>query len=88
MLSPIYQKQFEKDVALSQKRGKDIRKLKTVINLLLDEIPLPLKNRNHKLKGEFNDYCECHIEPDWLLMYKKTKTEIIFVRTGTHSDLF
>lgn len=84
----MYQKQFEKDIAMSKKRGKDMYKLKVIINLLLEEISLPLKNRNHKLKGEFNDYWECHIEPDWLLMYKKTKTEIIFFRTGTHSDLF
>ncbi len=88
MLYPVYQRQFEKDVASSQKRGKNITKLKNIIKLLLEEIPLPPKNHNHKLKGEFNDYWECHIEPDWLLIYKKTKTEIILVRTGTHSDLF
>jgi mRNA interferase YafQ len=88
MLCPIYQRQFEKDVVIAQKRGKNINKLKAIINNLLEEVSLSLKNHNHKLKGEFNDYLECHIEPDWLLIYKKTKTEIILVRTGTHSDLF
>jgi mRNA interferase YafQ len=88
MLSPIYLNQFKKDVILAQKRNKNINKLKNIIDLLLKENPLPLKNHNHKLKGEFGDYWECHIEPDWLLIYKKTKTEIILVRTGSHSDLF
>jgi mRNA interferase YafQ len=49
---------------------------------------LPIKNRNHKLKGNFKDYWECHIEPDWLLIYKLTSTEVILARTGTHADLF
>lgn len=88
MLKLIYQKQFEKDVALSCKRGKDVKKLKAIIKLLAKEVSLPIKNRDHRLKGEFKDCCECHIEPDWLLIYKKAKTEIIFVRTGTHVDLF
>ncbi|MBU4269991.1 type II toxin-antitoxin system YafQ family toxin [Candidatus Dependentiae bacterium] len=88
MLTPIYLKQFKKDVTLAQKRNENINKLKTIIALLLEEKPLPSKNHNHKLKGEFNDYWECHIEPDWLLIYKKTKTEIILVRSGSHSDLF
>jgi len=88
MFLPIYLKQFKKDVILAQKRNKNINKLKNIISLLLEESPLPLKNHNHKLKGEFSDYWECHIEPDWLLIYKKTKTEIILIRTGSHSDLF
>ncbi len=75
-------------ITVSQKRGKDLGDLKSIVKLLLEEISLPPQNRNHKLKGEFKDYWECHIESDWLLIYKKTKTEIIFVRTGTHSDLF
>jgi mRNA interferase YafQ len=52
------------------------------------EQPLPYRNRNHKLKGEYIGYWECHIEPDWLPVYKKTETHIIFSRTGSHSDLF
>ena len=88
MLTPIYLSRFEKEVKLAKKRGKDMLKLKHIIQLLIDEQPLPPKNRNHKLQGEFKDCWECHIEPDWLLIYKKTAKEIIFARTGTHSDLF
>ena len=88
MLTPIYQKRFEKDIKKATKRHLDMEKIKFVILKLLKEEPLPEKNRNHKLKGEFEGYLECHIEPDWLLIYKKTNTSIIFVRTGTHADLF
>ncbi len=88
MLTPIYLGRFEKEVKLAKKRGKDMLKLKQIIQLLIDEQPLPPKNRNHKLQGEYNDLWECHIEPDWLLIYEKTTEKVIFVRTGTHSDLF
>jgi mRNA interferase YafQ len=88
MLKPIYLRQFERDIKLAKQRNKNIDKLKKIINLLLEEQPLAAQNRNHKLKGTFSGYFECHIEPDWLLIYKKTTTEIILVRAGTHSDLF
>lgn len=88
MLIPVYEKQFERDVKKAIKRHKNMEKLKEIVDLLLEEKPLPIKNRNHKLKGNFKDYWECHVEPDWLLIYKKTSTEIIFTRTGTHADLF
>lgn len=88
MLRPVYIRQFTKDIKIMQKRDKNMVKLKGIINLLLNELQLPIKNHNHKLKSNFKNYWECHIEPDWLLIYKKTATEIIFVRTGTHSDLF
>lgn len=88
MLVPVHLRQFEKEVAKAVKRGLDIKKLKNVMRLLVEEEPLPPKNRNHKLKGDYTGYWECHIEPDWLLVYKKTTTQIIFARTGTHSDLF
>jgi mRNA interferase YafQ len=61
---------------------------KKKMKLLTQEKPLLPKHRNHKLKGEYIGYWECHIEPDWLLVYKKTETHIIFARTGSHSDLF
>jgi mRNA interferase YafQ len=54
----------------------------------LNEEKLPTKNRDHVLKGNYNNRRECHIEPDWLLIYKRDTTLIIFERTGTHSDLF
>lgn len=88
MLEPVYLRKFEGELEKAKKRGKDIEKIKAVMKLLVKEVPLPAKNRNHKLKGEYAGYWECHVEPDWLLVYKKTDTEIIFTRTGTHSDLF
>lgn len=88
MLKPIYLTQFEKEVTKAKKRGKDIEKLKEIMRLLVLEKQLPVKNRNHKLKGDYIGYWECHIEPDWLLVYKKTETQIIFAKTGSHSDLF
>lgn len=88
MLKPIHLRLFEKEVARAKTRGKDIEKLKEVMKLLIQEAPLPPKHRNHKLKGDYVGYWECHIEPDWLLVYKKTDLHIIFARTGTHSDLF
>lgn len=88
MLKPIYLKQFEREVKRALKRGKNPEKLKTLIHLLLEEKRLPKRYRNHKLKGNFRGFWECHIEPDWLLIYKKTVSEIILVRTGTHADLF
>ena len=88
MLRPVYQKKFEKEVKKAKKRGNDMKKLKTVITQLLNEKPLLTKNHNHKLKGKFEGCWECHVGPDWILIYKKTSTEIIFIRTGTHADLF
>ena len=55
---------------------------------LIDEKPLEVKFRDHKLTGNYKDRRECHIEPDWLLIYKLESQIIIFERTGTHSDLF
>lgn len=88
MLEIIHLRQFEKDVAKAKKRGKDLEKLKKVMRLLAFEQLLSPSHRNHKLKGNFVDYWECHVEPDWLLVYKKTSEQIIFARTGTHADLF
>ena len=88
MLKAVYENRFKKEVEKAKKRGKDCEKLQALITMLVEEIPLPPKNKNHKLQGEYQGYWECHIEPDWLLVYKKTKTEIYFARTGSHSDLF
>lgn len=63
-------------------------KLKAVILLLLDDAPLPAKLKDHPLRGEWSGYRDLHIEPDWLLLYKLTDTELRLARTGTHSDLF
>ena len=81
-------KQFKKDVKRMQKRGKDLAKIKAVIDLLLAEEPLPPKNRDHQLGGNWSGRRDCHIEPDWILIYKPTGDELLLERTGTHSDLF
>jgi mRNA interferase YafQ len=78
---------FEKDYVLVKKRGKDIKKLQNVVNNLLKGNSLPAKNKLHMLSGNWNGHYECHIEPDWLLIFLKTDTVIRLVRTGTHSDL-
>ncbi len=81
-------KQFKKDVKRMRKRGKDLEKVKAVIDLLFAEEPLPPKNRDHKLGGNWIGRRDCHIEPDWILIYKLTEDELLLERTGTHSDLF
>jgi len=63
-------------------------RLKSIITLLVEGRSLSEKYKDHPLTGNFADYRECHIEPDWLLVYKLNPSEICFVRTGTHSDLF
>ncbi|MDD3287857.1 MAG: type II toxin-antitoxin system YafQ family toxin [Alphaproteobacteria bacterium] len=81
-------KTFKKDLKLSVKRGKAIGKMQTIIDLLLYDKPLPLKNRPHKLSGEYTELWECHIEPDWLMIYDITEVEVRLYRIGSHSDLF
>ena len=88
MLKPVYLRSFEREMAKAKKRGLDMSKIKDVIEDLINEKPLAAKHKNHKLKGDFVGYWECHIEPDWLLVYKKDNRHIYFARTGTHSDLF
>ena len=88
MRIPSYTKQFAKDLKRMQKRGKSPGKIKNVIRKLLREQPLDPIYKEHKLIGNFKGRRECHIEPDWLLIYKIIYSEIIFERTGTHSDLF
>lgn len=88
MLRLIKQREFEKDLKKCAKRGKDLEKLITVSDLLQQGKPLPAKYHDHKLVGNFVGHRECHIEPNWLLIYKKTDEAIILVATGTHSDLF
>ena len=80
--------QFKKDLKRMQKRGKDISVLKSIIGLLLDDTQLDAKYRDHPLIGNYQGTRECHIEPDWLLIYESSNTEMILTRTGTHSDLF
>jgi mRNA interferase YafQ len=80
--------QFKKDIKRALKPGKDLAKLKTVVNLLVAQQPLPPKNRDHPLAGNWAGHRDCHIEPDWILIYKILEDEIRLERTGTHADLF
>ena len=88
MLKPYFERSFGKDVKLAQKRNLNLSKLKEVVIALVEERTLPEKHRLHKLKGDYADCWECHIDPDWLLIYKLNKKELILIRTGSHSDLF
>ena len=88
MLKPSYVAQFKRDYKLQQRRRKSLDLLDEIIRVLVEERPLPLKNKDHPLQGNYKGHRECHIEPDWLLIYKIEGNDIYFVRTGSHSDLF
>jgi mRNA interferase YafQ len=79
---------FDKDVALCKKRGLNMAKLKHVINLLAAGETLEAKYKNHKLTPKTDNLWDCHIAPDWVLIYTVSATEVTLVRTGTHADLF
>ncbi|MBW1798242.1 MAG: type II toxin-antitoxin system YafQ family toxin, partial [Deltaproteobacteria bacterium] len=79
--------QFKRDVKRIIKRGKDTNKLKKIICLLVKAERLPPENKDHQLKGTLKDCRECHIEPDWLLIYRIEGSELCLARTGSHSDL-
>lgn len=81
-------KVFEKDLTRMQKRGKDISKLEHIVNMLANNHTLQAKYRDHKLSGSYQNLRECHIEPDWLLIYEIQNNILYLARTGTHSDLF
>lgn len=88
MLRPVYTKQFEKDIRRAERRGKNLEKFKIIAPTLVTGTPLDPLHRDHRLIDNFQGRRECHIESDWLLIYKVEKTRIIFERMGTHSDLF
>ncbi len=80
--------QFKRDVKKTKRRGKDTDRLKTVIVLLAQGRTLPAKYKDHQLKGVYKDCRECHLDPDWLLIYRIEANVLQLVRTGTHADLF
>ena len=90
MLTIKYQNAFKKDYKLMKKRGYSIDKLEQIIALLANETPLPEANRDHDLKGNYVGCRECHVAPDWLLIYEVIENNLVLhlLRTGTHSDLF
>lgn len=81
---------FKKDYRRAKRRGLDLEKLKVVIDKLCMEECLEEKHRDHALTGRYTGFRECHIEPDWLLIYEVNQNELILIasRTGTHADLF
>ena len=86
----IWTNQFKKDYKLAIKRGLDINKLDTVIRLLVLDEPLPETYKDHELSGNWKGFRECHIEPNWLLIYSLSNNNLYLslTRTGSHSDLF
>jgi mRNA interferase YafQ len=88
MLIPVYTTRFEKDLKRMRKRKCDVSKIKAAITLLINEKPLEARMKDHLLRGDFKDRRECHLAPDWLLIYRPDENKIIFERTGTHADLF
>jgi mRNA interferase YafQ len=80
--------QFRKDVRGMKKRGRDLSKLKKVLEKIISGQELEAKYRDHVLVGQYKGTRECHIEPDWLLIYELAHSEVVLIRTGTHADLF
>lgn len=92
MLKVRTSKQFDRDYKKALKRGFDTRKFEKLVEILINEKKIPLKYRDHALVNsrDYKNMRECHIQPDWLLVYEVLEKELILylVRTGTHSDLF
>lgn len=89
MLTIKYHTMFKKDFKRIKKRGYDISRLEKIVELLANEVPLPEQFKDHNLSGNYNGFRECHIAPDWLLIYQVNNNELVLVlsRTGSHSDL-
>ena len=87
-LDLVWTNQFKKDYKLAMKRHLDIDLLDDIIRKLASSEQLPEKNKDHALTGNWVGHRECHIQPDWLLIYYQTDTELYLYRTGTHADLF
>ena len=88
MLISIWSSRFKRDVRLAERRGKDIRKLKAVLLLLIEQRNLPEAYKDHPLRGDWKGFRDLHIEPDWLLLYRVHGNELQLARTGTHANLF
>lgn len=90
MLTIRYQAAFKRDYKRVKKRGYDMKLLEKVITLLAQEQELPAEYKDHSLSGDYKGCRECHISPNWLLVYELSKQELTLylTRTGTHSDLF
>ena len=90
MLDIVMSNQFKRDLKLAAKRGYDLDLLDSVVTKLACREPLPEKFKDHSLTGNYAGFRECHLQPDWLLVYRTEEQALILFlsRTGTHSDLF
>ena len=90
MLNIFYTKAFERDIKRLRKQGKELDKLKAIVKDIGAGKTLDTKYRDHNLTGNWSGFRECHIDPDWLLIYRIRKEKLILIlsRTGSHSDLF
>ena len=88
MLTPVRSSRFKREVRLAERRGKDLTKLKVVLQLLIEQRSLPPTYKDHQLRGDWKGFRDLHIEPDWLLLYRIDGNELQLARTGTHADLF
>lgn len=88
MLHPIFTPRFRRELRRMEARGKDSSKLRPILLDLLAERPLDERHRDHKLQGAWAPSRECHVEPDWLLVYRVEGGTLYLERTGTHQDLF
>ena len=88
MLTADYTNRFKKDYKLAIKRNYDVSLIDAIIVNLINEVPLEERYEDHPLIGNYKGYRECHIKPDWLLIYQIGNGAIVFERTGTHSDLY
>ena len=88
MHTPVYTRQFERDLKLAIRRGKNVEKFKIIARTLVAGHPLDPIHRDHRLVGNYSGRRDCHIESDWLLIYKVDGDRLIFERMGTHSALF
>lgn len=88
MLEIVEMRRFRKDIKRLQKQGKVLEKLKQIINLLVEEKTMDSSHRDHSLIGDYNDFRECHIMADWLLIYQIQDGVLKLARTGSHSELF
>ena len=90
MLEIILSNRFKKDLKLAKKRGRDLNLLDDIVTKLANQKPLAPENHDHSLSGNYAGFRECHISPDWLLIYRIDGNELLLFlfRTGTHADLF
>ncbi len=90
MLDVFYSSRFKRDYKRAKKQGRDVELLLDVVDILAAEEPLDPKYQDHALLGDYRGHRECHIQPDWLLIYKVDGSALVLTltRTGTHSELF